>query len=542
MDEINERFLPFCVLSENRGVPYTPDLEAATIFTLVELERSKGGGLILKQPEETIRFIAKLSYPVWVSPWGELVLAFDGLSQNSYTQKYLSVPDVMGFAENLKRGARTRETHQAFLSDHINYFKVPATEKSLVVKGLMTDNHFVNEFNVYRHAAKGAGNEAEETDLITPTLDENLVSHGINDLETLRQTLQEQVDNIYKNIRFLNRTTQKYMKELQNSAREVREEFKLKIQQEEEIVAPKITQLKDEFDFRMNSMAKSYEKRLIPIQQAKARLEKSNENATTKLERYKVEAKDHGDKGNLASEQKWREKASETRKEISEIEKQIKQNTKALKDLEETRSVETIKLRAELETKITETRSNLIDLEAHRDAKILINTQEMEKLETQTKTMCEYASNAAKLLETNISQLEKLGAEKELGMNGNVLYCIPFYVACYKTDAKKRFMVIPPSVVNNVGVFTKIRGALRISKITHLLTPRFKAISTLAQNVQAIAEKNAAFEAELANLGAINNIFVPGKLSDTIKAGLRGLKDEGWLSEKEVDTLLQRVS
>ena len=537
----NQRFLPFCVLSENRGVPFTPDLEAATIFTLAELELAKGGGLILKQPEETIKFIAKLGYPAWVSPWRGIALAFDGLNQTNGTQPYLSFPDVAGFVENLKRGARTLETHQAFLSDHLNYFQVPAAEKSLVVNGLITDASFMAEFNVFRRGAEGADAETSEIGLIPPALDESAVASGIRDLETLRETLQTNAYNLYKAVSFLHRTTQQYVKELHGKARDVKEGFNAKIHQEEKAVAPKITQLKDDYDFRMNSMAKSYEKRLFPIQQAKTKLEKSREHAEARLEQCKAEAKMQADKGHAASEQKWKEKAIETRKELSENEKQLKQTEKALKDLEELRSVETFKLRDELETQIREARKSLLELESTCDAKILIHKQETEKLETQTKTVCDQASNTAKQLEANVAHLEKLGVERELGLNSSLLYYIPFYVACFQAESQKRFIIVPPSIVNNVGFSTKLKGALRMSKISSLLTPRFKTLAALVESAKALAERNAGFEAELTELSTRNNILTATGMSGNIRDGLKGLRDEGWLSDKEFDEILSRV-
>ena len=125
--------LPFSVLSENRKEPFTPDLEAAALFSLAELDRTKGGGLIVKQTEETIKFIAKVGYPIWLFPWAETVLIFDGLSRSNYTLLYAAIPDVKAFIENLKRGSKTRETHLAFLSDNLNYFQISETEKSLLV-------------------------------------------------------------------------------------------------------------------------------------------------------------------------------------------------------------------------------------------------------------------------------------------------------------------------------------------------------------------------------------------------------------------------
>jgi len=93
-----------------------------------------------------------------------------------------------------------------------------------------------------------------------------------------------------------------------------------------------------------------------------------------------------------------------------------------------------------------------------------------------------------------------------------------------------------------VGVFTKLKGALGISKISRLLAPRFKAVSSLTQSIQVLAETNSAFEAELCDLGAKNNLLATRGMSSNIREGLKGLKDEGWLSDKEFDELLQRIS
>ena len=112
---INQRFLPFSVLSENRTEPFTPDMEMAAVFSLSELDRGRGGGLLVKQPEEKVAFIAKIGYPLWLFQWSQTALVFDGLNQSKFNLAYLAIPDVDVFTENLKRAAKTRETHLAFL-------------------------------------------------------------------------------------------------------------------------------------------------------------------------------------------------------------------------------------------------------------------------------------------------------------------------------------------------------------------------------------------------------------------------------------------
>ena len=537
---INQRFLPFAVLSENRTEPFTPDLEAAAVFSLAELDRAKGGGLIIKQPEEKIAFIAKMGYPLWLFPWSENALIFDGLNQTSYTLPYVAVPDVNAFMDNLKRGARTKETHLAFLSDNINYFQASAAEKGLLVNGLMREPQFLTEFDSYRHEATET-REENLKGLLPPTLDESVILSGIHELENLHVNLRTSVENLYRCMKLLNRVTHQYVKELRSKARDVKEEFDGRIREEEEVVAPRINQLKDDYDFQTNSLAKSFEKQHFPVQQEKARLEKSREHPLARIEQYKLEAKTHADKGQPAAEQKWKEKASKTRKELSEIESQLKQTEKALKDLEEKRSVEIFNLREEQETKVKEARKSLLELEASRDAKILIHNQEIEKLEKQTKEISDQISRTAKLLEADIAQFTKLGVKKELGLEGSLLYYVPFYVICFRAELKKRYVILPPSVVNTVSVFTKLKGALGMAKIKNLLAPRFKTVTSLIDSTQGLTQQNAVIEAEINELGAKNNILTVDEVREDIKKGLERLKSESWLSDKEFDVIEQRI-
>ena len=536
---INSKFLPFAVLSEKRTEPFTPEMEAAAIFALAELDRTKGKGLIAKQPEEKIMFIAKIGYPFWLYPWSDIELVFDGLRQTSYTLPYLVIPDVYEFMEDLERGARTLETHTAFLSDNHNYFQAPITEKGLFMNGLMQDSKFLSEFNSYRRNAIGANEESLKGVLATK-LHESTISSAIDELEELHNFLQTSDENLYGCIKLLNKVTHQYTKELRSKIKDVKEDFDDKINEEEEAIAPRINQLKDDFDFRINSLTKTFEKQRLPVQREKTTLEKSKENVVSRIEHYKLEAKTDAEKGQIAAEQKWREKANKTRKELSEIDNQLKQTEKTLKSLEEKRSVEVFNLREELETKVIEARKNLLDLEASRDAKILIHNQEIEKLEKQTQEISEQINNITKHLEANIAQFTNIGVKKELGSERECLYYVPFYVVCFKADSKKRYMFMPPAVVNTVGVFTKLKGALGLTKTKKLLSPRFKTITSLLESLQTMTQQNAALATEINEAGVKNNIMTSETMDD-IKSGLKRIKSEGWLSDKEFEAMEQRI-
>ena len=87
----------------------------------------------------------------------------------------------------------------------------------------------------------------------------------------------------------------------------------------------------------------------------------------------------------------------------------------------------------------------------------------------------------------------------------------------------------------------KLKGALGMSKIKRLLTPRFKTVAWLLDSINVLSLQNGIFETELNELGAKNNMLANVEVRKEIKAGLSCLKSEGWLSDKEFDIIEQRL-
>jgi hypothetical protein len=534
--------LPFSVLSENRKEPFTADLEAAAVFSLAELDRAKGGGFLSRGPEETIDFIAKIGYPLWLFPWSETTLIFDGFNRSNHTLRYAVIPDVNAFIENLRRSAKTRETYPAFLSDNINYFQAPVTENAVVINGLITEPEFLSEFETYRHEATETEDEPDNVGLLSPTIEESTIASILKELEGLHSSFKKDVDGFYKCMKFVNKATNHYIQVLRNKTRAVKEEFGVKINAQEELVAPKVYRLKEEYDHQIVQSTKSFERQRLPVQKRKVKLEKSREQALAKIENYKLEAKTCAEKDNSVGEEKWKEKASETKKELSEIENQLKDTEKELRDLEERKSLEIFNLRSELEAKTKETRQPLLDLESSRDAQILLYKQEVEQLEQQTKMILEQLGRTVKLRETDIENFAKLGVKGESGLRDVVLFYVPFYVVCYKVESKKRYLFLPPSEANTIGLSTKLKSALGKAKIKQLLVPRFEVITSLMDTIQVLAQQNAIFETEMREMGERTNMLSMVSMRESVRKGLEYIRQEGWISEKEHQDLSQKIT
>jgi hypothetical protein len=536
--EIEKFLLPFSVLSEKRKTLFTTDMELAAVFSLTELNRGKGGGIILKRSKEKIVFIAKIGYPLWLYPLSDAILLFDGLNASNHTLPYAQISNVKALIENLKAGSKTRETHLAFLSDHTNYFGVNVREKNLLIKGLISDSGFLQEIDSYRREAKRIEEQPENTGLLSSVINEAALLSITRELASLHSSFEKDVKVLHTCIQLLGKVTQTFLDELHDEVKAIQEEFAIKIDEEEKIVAPKVNALREEYDKKVIALAKTFEDKQLPFQKEKLKLEKSKEELLAKIEQYSLEEKTHADNDDPVGKQKWKQKSNDAKQELSTIQDQLKAREKALKDLENQHSSEALRLRFELEAGIKEARKNLVDIEASRDAKILFTRQEMAKLEKQTKIVSDQIGRTTKLREANIAQFDKLCLKLSSEELNKALIYVPFYVACYDSGSKKRYLVLPPSMVGNIGISTKLKGALGKARIKAFLVPRFKEISSLVDTIQLQVQQNSIFENELKEIGKEKNILVADSVHGEIEKGLLSLKDQGWLSDKDYGAIV----
>jgi hypothetical protein len=532
--------LPFSVPAENRTEPFTEEMEKATLYCFAETEREKGGGLILKKAEEKTVFLTKFYYPFWLAPWQRLNLIFDGLKQLAYTATYKAIPDAKEFLENARRSTRSLETYMAFLSDNINLFQTLGEEKAISIEGLISDSAILNEFNNYLSEVKKVEATPSENVALSPLIDEMTVLSSVEELEKLRANFEADAHTLQEGIKLLSKATRGFTREIRGKIRAVREEFEEAIRKEEETVAEKINRINEDYDEQRVRLIKGFEKQRLPLQKEKVKLEKMKEQTLRKIEEYNLEARACAAKNDKVGKRKWKEKANETKKELSEIERRLEEIEEKNKEIEENESAETFKLRTEWEAKIKEVRKSLLELESSRDAKIQIYRQEMERLENLTANIVQQINNVIKLREADLASLTKLGIQQ--GHKSLSLVYVPFYMACYEAEAKKRYVVFPPSIANSIGFAVKLKGALGKAKIKQLLTPRFKALTLFLEKLPALMEKNAALAQEIQEFGGKTNMLSERSKRKTLEEGLKKLKDEGWLSEKELEAFSQRLT
>jgi hypothetical protein len=99
-----------------------------------------------------------------------------------------------------------------------------------------------------------------------------------------------------------------------------------------------------------------------------------------------------------------------------------------------------------------------------------------------------------------------------------------------------------PSAANSIGFITKLKGALGKARVKQLLVPRFKAITTFLNRFPALIERDAALEREINETGDKVDMLKTNAIREQIGNGLKSLKEEGWLSEKEYEAFAETYS
>lgn len=532
--------LPFSTLSENHREPFTKKIERAAIFCLAELERAKGGGLVLKQPPEKLAFIAEVCYPFWLVTLDKIGLLFDGLSTTSQTLAYLTIPDIQVFLDNMKSSSKTRQAYMIFLSGNINYFQVPSNEEGKVIDGLITDREFLDEFIPCLSKATPIKTSLSNMVTVSPTLNESSIASIMEELQNLKSKLVEELNALYSAMKLINAKTESFMKAIRNEIKKIQEELSKKIEKCKASMTKEVDEIRREYDEEVTEYSKTFEEELFSLQQEKIKLEKTKEQLTKEIDHCEAGIKTCAINKDDVSKRKWRQAKNKLKKQLSETETKAKELDKNIKEVKDDKNLKIFELKSERDAKIKEATKDLVEIESSRDAKIRIYQEEMEKFEELTSSVIDQIDKLAKLREKSIDEFDKLGVPQKQRKRLSIY--IPFYLACYQSESGKRYVHFSPSIVTNVSFSVKFKGALGKIKIKQLLQPRFKKIVSFLSKIPVLMEQNAVFNREMNEACAKANLMRTKESRESIKEGLEMLKEEGWFSEKKYESFSQMLT
>jgi len=526
--------LPFAIPAEDRATAFTKDMERAAVFYLAESSREKGGGRILKKPAEELVFIAEACYPIWLAPWRERTLFFDGLSVTMRTLRYDMLPDVKAFDTNLQESAKMREAYSAALSHNVNYFQNFTGKEEKILEGLIASPDFVKDFVSFLPEAEEVVKPLVDKAFLSPTIDESAISSSIEELSNFRAKSRKDINDLSESMKLLSATTKGQVKVIGEEIREIERKFDEEIAKIKPRIMEKVQEIERKCHAEITKVSKNFDRQLQLLYKDRVKLEKKQERLNLQIDRYEAEIKSCKLRKDEGGELGWRQKLEKTKKELPTLQKGLQDMNRKIGDAETAKKLEIAKLRSECDISTEEATKDLRELEASREARIRIKQQEIKSLEDITSGIINQMNEKATLKKATLKELEEMGAPKS--REEYVLVCLPFYFACYETKTKKRYVVYPPSVVGSLGILTKLKGALGATKMKSFLQPRSKAITTLLNQLVTLTQENPVFEKEVNDAGVKADILGTTELRICVKKGLEELRDEKWISESELQT------
>jgi len=520
--------LPFTTSTAKRLKDFTKNMEMAAILYLAESERKKGESRVLRKKDEKLVFITKAFYPIWLIPYRGATLIFDGRNYTSHTLFYDVVPDIETFNKNLRENRKTTESYTATLYRNKDYFKNFNGKEEIRIEGLIANSDLIDDFKVYLHKMKKAKRHLKNKAILPNTIEDIEIREGIGQLLNLRKRTANDIQTIENSMQLLSTITVKEIKTIRAEIRKTRNNYRKQIEKIKPKVKKKIWRIQNKYNQKIARKSKKFKKEIKRLHENQIELQKT-------LRYLKTEAKRCKTKMNSKKSDKkiqWNLKLKRIEKKLPAINNRIEANAKKSRKVESALKLEISKQKMECDEHIEAANKIFLDLQASRDAEITVKRREIVTLENLTRDV---TNSMREIVHTKRVSLREFDTITLAGKKrSRELVCLPFYLARFEKGDKKRFVVYPPFVVEDMGILTKMKGALGAAKLKSQLQCRSRAITTFLNQLITFIEKNPVLEKNITEAGIQASILLRKRLRVGIKKGLTELEKQNWVSKSEL--------
>jgi hypothetical protein len=525
--------LPFAVSAQNRVKDFTEEMEMAAILYNAESNRQKGEGIILKKPDEKLVFITKAAYPLWLVPWTKGTLAFDGLGATKHAMFYDTLPDISAFNKDTMENARTTEAYSVALVRNSQYFEHFTAREEKTIDNLIAIPDFLQDFSIYLSKAESTQKPLITRAVLSFLIEQSEISASIQELAWLMTKLREDVESIDVSMNLLSKTTREKTRTIREDIRETRRKYNKHAAKAKPRVIGKTRQIQEKYNNRIARASRGYERRLQLLNKNRAKHEKMRKHLTTEVNRCKMRiarCKKHKRKRNVAL---WNSRLKRIEKRLSPLSNNIKNIDENIRNLETAKTQKTSQLRLECDAAREKAAAILRDLAASREAEIKMKQQKATSLEQDTAQIINQMKEMAKSKKAALNEIDNVNMPTRK-RTGALVY-LPFYLARYEKEGNQRYVIYPPSIVGDMDILTKMKGALGAAKMNAFLQPRSKAITTFLNQLIPLLQQNPMLEKEVTEAGIQESLLRIKELRLGVKRGLEELENEQWISRDEVE-------
>ena len=537
---ISKYLLPFAVQAPERRRRASRELVLGAVFAISESERGKSGGLILKKPPEEILFISEVYYPIWIFPWKNRILLFDGFGVKKHRIMYDIIPDTSVFLKEMELSSKRIETYLDFLQRNLNFFSSFSGKGEKIVEGLITDPEFTGDFISYMKSSERIKSSMVNKLVLAPRINIERAKEIIGEISDFIEILDAEAKKLRNVMRILTSETERYIGMLISESKRVKltadkkiSEVKSKFEKKIEILRKKYDKMIIKISNDVKEKTQNLEKEKIDLQLRKEKLRNYIERCEDEISRYRL----------LKDEEKvnfWKLENKSSKKKISEINKKIKEVDAKIMELENLRANRINEVKSEYKSKFNELNTEIERIKSERDEKLIRNEEIIKKLRELTSKI---VSQINDLMESRLPRSRDI---LQLGLpiirRKPALIYIPFYLTCYRRDSKRRYMVLPPSLMCSYGASVRIRSAFGARKIRMIFRERSRSISILINQFIDIVKSDPLLDGTIREAGVKTNLLVSRRNRRVISEGLTELYGEGWISKSELEYLNDKLS
>jgi hypothetical protein len=525
--------LPFAVSAQNRVKEFTEEMEMAAILYNAESNRQKGEGIILKKPDEKLVFITKATYPLWLIPWTKGTLAFDGLGATKHAMSYDTLPDLGAFNKDIMENSATTEAYSVALVRNSQYFERFTAREEKTVDNLIATPDFLQDFSIYLSKAESTQKPLITRAVLSSIIEQSDISSSIQELAWLVTKLHEDVESIDVTMKLLSKTTREKTRAIREDIREIRKKHDKQTAKVKPKVRNKTRQIQEKYDKTITRASKQFEKRLQLLNKNRAKHEKMRRHLITEANKCKMRiarCKKHKKKRNVTL---WNSRLERIEKRLSPLAGNVKNLDENIRNLEANKTQRLSQLRLECDRAREKAAAILRDLAASREAEIKMKQQKITSLEQDTAQIINQMKEMAKTKKSALQEIDNVNMPTRK-RTGALVY-LPFYLARYEKEGKQRYVIYPPSIVGDMDILTKMKGALGAAKMNAFLQPRSKAITTFLNQLIPVLQQNPMLEKDVTEAGIQESLLRIKELRLGVKKGLEELENEQWISKDEVE-------
>jgi hypothetical protein len=528
--------------SESSACPF--DVELASVFSLLEDVRNRGGGILWKKPEEELTGVIRVLWPFWILPYkdGDRVVFVDAMSA-SLLQIKIKRSQAMENAKSLLEIRDADDFATAFENLLLESKNGKVEEFSLY--GFL-DPELVKDMEICLSQAKLS--ETKGCVVPRPLINPKRALESKNGFSIIIDELNKHYQKVVENDNLITSTAEKWLKKINEKMVKIKKTYQIKIEETTKDVEKQIEnllQLREEELKNIDAWFTEEDKNLVleiknlfgPLLEvledvalkSTEEIEKKVDTQTSILELID---------GRIEKLANVAEYMNKTKKVVENISKSIKNIDSTIEKITKKTEADKTLVIQDFDKKIAEQNSRIDKSKEELESAMSTQQELMNKVTTALKELRESLKRKREEIEEIMKRLNSQIIKSPEKIYSPSLFYMPLYLSKFQDLKKERFYAVPPLLL----LKSKAPNSNFGQKTLPLDLSTSALFETLKEKIETLINENGELITEIEKGFNETNLINSQQIETCIYDGLDNLLRSNILNEKNYQTLRDRVT